>query len=55
MIYQDTLFFVALWSWMRAHPGCEFDEFDDAINRILDRLAKSRARAQQEALSPWPR
>jgi len=49
MIHQDPLFFVALWAWMRANPGCEFDEFDDAITRILERLAMARARAQQEA------
>ena len=49
MIHQDPLFFVALWAWMRANPGGEFDEFDDAITRILERLAMARARAQQEA------
>ena len=43
----DSLFFVALWAWMRAHPDCEFDEFNAAISRIIDRIAQ--ARAQQEA------
>lgn len=43
----DSLFFISLWAWMRAHPDCEFDEFSRAISRIIARLAQ--ARAQQEA------
>lgn len=39
----DSLFFVALWAWMRAHPDCDFDEFNGAISRIIDRLAKAGA------------
>ena len=45
----DTLFFVALWAWMRAHHDGDFDSFSAAMGRILDRIAKARASAQQEA------
>lgn len=39
----DSLFFVALWAWMRAHPNCQFDEFNQAISRIIDRMARTGA------------
>ncbi len=43
----DSLFFVALWAWMRAHPDCDFDEFNRAISRIIDRLARSGALSEE--------
>lgn len=39
----DSLFFIALWAWMRAHPTCTFDEFNAAISRIIERLAAACA------------
>lgn len=44
----DSLFFVALWAWMRAHPDCDFDEFNGAIRRIIDRLAKAGVRTEAQ-------
>lgn len=46
----DSLFFVALWAWMRAHPDCTYDEFNRAISRILDRMAQARAQHQAQPL-----
>ena len=31
----DTLFFVTLWAWMRAHPGADCDEFIAATARAV--------------------
>lgn len=44
----ESLFFVALWSWMRAHPDCDFDEFDRAIHRIIEGLARSSAFSEEQ-------
>lgn len=48
----NSLFFVALWAWMRAHPTCHFDDFNQAISRIIDQMGPMIAeRAAQETAS----
>ena len=41
------LFFLALWAWMRAHPTCDFEEFTQAIDRILAQVARPGARLNE--------
>lgn len=40
---QFSLFLVALWAWMRAHPDANFDEFSAAAARIGRLAARGSA------------
>ena len=36
----NTLFFTALWAWLRAHPKATFEDFQIAIDRTQRLLAR---------------